>query len=199
MMAANFNNIYLALIHHPVYNKHGEKITTTVTNLDLHDISRAARTYHIDKYFVVNRVESQRALVKRMRDYWSSGRGAEYNPSRHEAFKVLEVTDSLQEVKNKIKAESGELPVTITTSAQSHSAGENITFPALRSQLRETNSPHLILLGTGWGLTEEMIADCDYLLEPVQGPGEFNHLSVRTAAAIILDRLLADEWWQQNN
>lgn len=196
-MAANFTKIYLALIHHPVYNKHGEKITTTVTNLDLHDISRAARTYHIDRYFVVNRVESQRALVKRMRDYWSSGRGAEYNPSRHEAFKVMEVTDSFQEVKDRIKEETGDYPITITTSAQEHSAGNNITFPGLRSQLRENNNPYLILLGTGWGLTEEMISNCDYLLEPVKGPGEFNHLSVRTAAAIILDRLLGDEWWQK--
>ncbi len=194
-VASEFEDIYLALIHHPVYNKHGKKITTTVTNLDLHDISRAARTYHISRYFVVNSVESQQALVRRMRDYWTSGRGAEYNQTRHEAFNVLDIADSLEEVKKKIAEETGKSPVTITTSAREEAGGEKISFPALRDRLRENKNPHLILLGTGWGLTEETIADCDYLLEPVRGPGEFNHLSVRTAAAIILDRLLAGEWW----
>ncbi len=199
LMSADRCPVYLALVHHPVYNKHGEKITTTVTNLDLHDISRAARTYHIERYYVVNRVKSQQALVRRMRDYWTSGHGAEYNASRHEAFKVLEIADCIEDVFSDIRQETGMDPVSITTSAQEYPGAERISFSGLRSRLGEKRVPHLILLGTGWGLTEEMIAECDLQLEPISGCGDFNHLSVRTAGAIIMDRLLADSWWNQEN
>jgi hypothetical protein len=48
------------------------------------------------------------------------------------------------------------------------------------------------LFGTGWGLTEELFDRADFILEPIKGSGDYNHLSVRTAAAIILDRLLGD-------
>jgi hypothetical protein len=50
--------------------------------------------------------------------------------------------------------------------------------------------PVLLLFGTGWGLTEEVLAAADRRLEPIQGAGDFNHLSVRAACAITLDRLL---------
>jgi hypothetical protein len=49
--------------------------------------------------------------------------------------------------------------------------------------------PNLLVLGTGYGLADEMLERCDLLLEPIQGDDEYNHLSVRAAAAIILDRL----------
>jgi hypothetical protein len=45
-------------------------------------------------------------------------------------------------------------------------------------------------LGTGWGLTEECFSAADFILEPIAGNGSYNHLSVRSAAAIMLDRLL---------
>jgi hypothetical protein len=48
------SRIYLALLHYPMYNKRGEIITTSITNLDLHDISRAARTYGAEGFFVVH-------------------------------------------------------------------------------------------------------------------------------------------------
>ena len=60
-----------------------------------------------------------------------------------------------------------------------------------------TDRPIYLIFGTGWGLTEEMVKSCDYILEPVWGRGDFNHLSVRSAASIILDRLLAEEWWNK--
>ena len=47
----------------------------------------------------------------------------------------------------------------------------------------------LLIFGTGWGLTREILDRCDDLLEPVRGTGDYNHLSVRSAASIILDRL----------
>jgi len=35
--------VYIALLHYPMYNKRMDIITTSVTNLDLHDIARVAR------------------------------------------------------------------------------------------------------------------------------------------------------------
>lgn len=45
-------------------------------------------------------------------------------------------------------------------------------------------------------MTREMMEKFDYILEPIHGTGEYNHLSVRSAVAIILDRLAGEAWWQ---
>jgi|GEM_PF-22822 len=190
--------VYLALVHYPVYNKNGEEITTTITNLDLHDISRAGRTYNIAGYYVVNHLKSQQALVQRMRKYWTGGKGAEFNQNRHDAFAVLRIADFLEDVTAEISAEQGQKPLMVTTSAKSYDHTSPVSFRQLRSEIQNSDRPCLILFGTGWGLSENLIADCDYLLEPVRGRGDFNHLSVRSAASIILDRLLAPAWWQQD-
>jgi len=187
-------DVYLALIHHPIYNKHGEKITTTVTNLDLHDISRAGKTYNINKYFVVNHLESQQGLVKRMKKYWTGGYGASYNRNRHQAFNILELADNLDQVLDKIKDETGKNPELIATDARPFP--NTISYKNMRTKIYEAEYPFLIVFGTGWGLTEETMNRCDYILEPVYGRGEFNHLSVRSAASIIIDRLLSAAWWQ---
>ncbi len=187
-------DVYLALIHHPIYNKHGEKITTTVTNLDLHDISRAGKTYNINKYFVVNHLESQQGLVKRMKKYWTGGYGASYNRNRHQAFNILELADNLDQVLDKIKDETGKNPELIATDARPFP--NTISYKNMRTKIYEAEYPFLIVFGTGWGLTEETMNRCDYILEPVYGRGDFNHLSVRSAASIIIDRLLSAAWWQ---
>ena len=46
------DKIYVALVHYPVYNKNDEIVATSVTNFDIHDISRTCRTYDIKKYFI---------------------------------------------------------------------------------------------------------------------------------------------------
>ncbi|HNS66480.1 MAG TPA: RNA methyltransferase, partial [Mesotoga infera] len=48
------NNIYLALIHYPVLGRHANIVSSAVTNLDVHDISRTCRTYNIKGYYVVS-------------------------------------------------------------------------------------------------------------------------------------------------
>ncbi|MBT8330951.1 MAG: RNA methyltransferase, partial [Deltaproteobacteria bacterium] len=42
------SNLYAALIHYPVVNKNGATIASALTNLDLHDISRATKTYGLE-------------------------------------------------------------------------------------------------------------------------------------------------------
>ena len=50
--------------------------------------------------------------------------------------------------------------------------------------------PCMILLGTGWGLADAVFARSDLVLEPIPGRDDYNHLSVRAASAIMLDRIL---------
>jgi len=65
-----------------------------------------------------------------------------------------------------------------------------LTYGAAKKILGEARAC-LLLFGTGWGLADELFEQADHVLEPIRGVNGFNHLSVRTAAAIILDRLLA--------
>jgi len=66
----------------------------------------------------------------------------------------------------------------------------SVSFPKLQALIdAEQDQPFLLLLGTGWGLVEEVFDKSDYVLEPISGGGDYNHLSVRSAASIMLDRL----------
>ncbi|MGM0502203.1 MAG: RNA methyltransferase [Bacillota bacterium] len=181
------SNFYLALLHNQVYNKNMKEITTTVTSLDLHDISRSSRTYNVKKYYVVNNLDSQQDRIKRMKDYWASDFGGEYNPDRKEAFSVIEPARELEDVIADIKKRDGQEPVVITTDARTYP--NTISYQDLRAKINTEDQPFLVLLGTGWGLIKEVMNSADYILEPIYGPGDYNHLSVRAAAAIILDRL----------
>ncbi len=188
------NDIYIGLLHYPIHNRKGDIITTTVTNLDLHDITRAGKTYDVKKYFVINHLKSQKALIKRMMKYWTDGYGAEFNENRKQAYSIMEVADNLQEVITEITYISGRKPKLVATDAKVFP--NSISYKDMRKKMLDTKTPYLILFGTGWGLTEKTLELCDYILAPIYGRGEFNHLSVRSAASIILDRLLAAEWWQ---
>jgi len=42
-----------------------------------------------------------------------------------------------------------------------------------------------------------LMARCDYILEPVSGASDYNHLSVRSAVSIIMDRLLGEFWFKR--
>ncbi|MGL5124649.1 MAG: RNA methyltransferase, partial [Fusobacteriaceae bacterium] len=52
--------IYLALVHYPVYNKNHDVVCTSVTNYDIHDISRSCRTYDVNQYHIIVPVEAQK-------------------------------------------------------------------------------------------------------------------------------------------
>lgn len=183
--------IYLALLHYPVYNKKYQIITTTITNLDLHDIARASLTYGIKRYYVLNPLVSQQDMVKRMYNYWVSDFGAQYNPSRMEAFTLLTVLPSLKDAKEDIRVGEGVYPKLITTDARPRS--NSISYHHMREILLDEPGPFLLLFGTGWGLAEEVLIEGDYFLEPIYGCTDYNHLSVRSAVSIILDRLLVNK------
>ncbi len=64
------------------------------------------------------------------------------------------------------------------------------TFDEVRGLLAER--PVLLLLGTGHGIAPEVLEQCHAILPPLRWMDGYNHLPVRAAAAIILDRLLGD-------
>jgi len=184
------HNVYVALIHYPVYDKNGREIATCITNLDLHDIARCCATYGVKRFYVVTPMASQREYAHKLMAHWLKGAGSRYNPCRKKALQTTMVAAELEEVLNEIEEIWERKPITIVTRAGER--GNCVSHDRLRKIIFEHSEeiPYIIAFGTGWGLTEKMLQDADYLLEPIKGAGEYNHLSVRCAAAITLDRLL---------
>ena len=180
--------VYLALLHYPVYDKNGQVVTTAVTNMDIHDISRAGRTYGVRGFFVATPVKPLQKLALKIIEHWESGYGSQYNVTRKEALGLARICDSLDDAVIAIEREVGEKPILVATTAR---AGSNrASFTAVKDMLQRQTRPFLIVFGTGWGLTETILSQADYTLESIEGSADFNHLSVRSAAAIVLDRLL---------
>jgi tRNA (guanine37-N1)-methyltransferase len=180
--------VYVALLHYPVYDKNRQIVTTAVTNMDIHDIARSGRTYGIKGFFVVIPVKALQRLALKIIDHWERGYGSRYNVTRKEALALARVKDTLDDVLVDLEQEYGVKPRIVVTSARP--GGRRTSFAQLQDMLINTTYPFLIVLGTGWGLTETIISQSDYALEAVEGWTDYNHLSVRSAAAIILDRLL---------
>jgi len=180
-------DVYLALVHHPVYNKRGQVIAAALTTIDLHDLARLSATYGLKGFFVVTPLEDQIKVAQAMIDHWSEGWGREYNETRAEALSLVSLARTIDEAKERIRHISGARPIVVATTAADGSG--RTSFTDLRCGLLRED-PLLLILGTAWGLTDETMAACDIILEPIKGPTRYNHLSVRAAAGIILDRLL---------
>ena len=180
--------VYLALLHYPVYDKRGQVVTTAVTNMDIHDIARSGRTYGVRGFYVVTPVKSLQRLALKIIEHWEEGYGSQYNATRKEALALARIRDTLDDVLIDIERDCGEKPLLVVTSARP--SGQRTSFASLRDMLKMKTQPFLILLGTGWGLTETIFSQSDYVLEAIEGVSDYNHLSVRSAAAIVLDRLL---------
>jgi hypothetical protein len=178
-------SVALALVHHPVIDRRGDLVTTAVTNLDIHDLARTARTYGVRRFYVVTPLEEQQRLVERIIGHWRQGHGAGYNPDRAEAFTLVVTVASLEEALRDWQALSGRPIMPILTGA---ARTEGISWRDCR-EIAATKDI-LLVFGTGWGLAPELFERGWTVLEPVTGTGEYNHLPVRAAAAIILDRLL---------
>lgn len=184
------NRIYIALIHYPVLGRDGKIVSSAVTNLDIHDISRTSRTYNIKKFYVVTNLPAQQDIVKRVVDYWIKGFGLSYNPNRAEALRLVVLKSYIEEVVEEIEKEEGTKPLLIFTSAKKRQ--NSVSFEKMRKIAIEEDRPILILFGTSWGLPNEILEMCDIILEPIRANADFNHLSVRAAVAIILDRIIGE-------
>lgn len=180
--------VFVALLHYPVYDKNRQVVTTAVTNMDIHDIARSARTFGLGAFYVVTPVKALQRLALKIIDHWEHGYGSQYNTTRKEALALARITDTLDNVVIDVEQECGKKPRLVVTSARP--GGGRTSFAALKDMIIKDTRPFLIVLGTGWGLTEKTISQADYALAPIEGYTDYNHLSVRSAAAIILDRLL---------
>lgn len=177
----------IALIHHPVLNKRGEVIGSAVTNLDIHDIARAAKTYGVANYFITTPYQDQQQLVRELLDHWQTGHGASYNPARKEALSIVRLADSLDQVLGELVQQYGRRPLVVATSA--HLRDKTIGYNELGQSIGR-GEPVLLLFGTAHGLTPEILTKTDATLPPIKGGTTYNHLSVRSAVSIIIDRLL---------
>jgi len=183
--------VALALVHHPVLDRGGAVVTTAITNLDLHDMSRTARTYGATDLYVVHPILAQRQLAERIRDHWVEGSGRRRIPDRGDALELLRIVPSLEETYASVGGSAGRQGLELwTTAAAKH--GEVTSFGGARQRLSTSGPPVMIAFGTGWGLARQLVADADVRLEPIRAELDtgYNHLSVRAACAITLDRLL---------
>lgn len=193
-------NLSVALVHYPVHDKKGEVVATSITNLDIHDISRCARTYGLHRYFLVHPGRAQQEFAREMLGFWKEGYGKQYNPDRSLASEMVSLADSLDWIDQEYGRQ-----IRIATTARGYEGGNRISFADMGRVLAASSSmsedegrqqggrgvtlSFVLLLGTGWGLTQEVLEQADYVLEPITGAGTYNHLSVRSAASILFDRL----------
>jgi len=188
---------YVGLVHYPVFDKNRKIVTTSITNMDVHDISRTCCAYGVRNYFVINQLESQRELFFKIMAFWQSDTGKNYQPDRAEALKTTVFLDSYQDAINYIKNQEKIYPVMITTTARQRknqlrydSFNSVINNDTLRNNPEAPAKPVLLIFGTGYGLADEIHEKADYVLTPIESRSEYNHLSVRSAVAIVLDRLI---------
>jgi len=180
--------VALALVHHPVLDRGGAVITTAITNLDLHDMARSACTYGLTDMFVVHPIAAQRELCEKVRDHWLQGSGARRIPDRAPPMRLLRVVSSLQQA-HELLGGRGAIEIWVTSARTLPTA---TSFQDARARLSRPGPPVLLVFGTGWGLASAVVDDADQRLEPIRAavPTGFNHLSVRAACAVVLDRLL---------
>lgn len=207
---------WAALVHHPVYDRRQRVVTTAITNLDIHDIARSACTFGLAGYLVVTPIMAQRELAERILGHWreellllTGGAAAESEAApgstgaaeaeigqredgfRGHALARVEVVATIEEALALVALRcEGQEPLVVATSARSRPGA--IDPRALLAEAAGTTRPLLLLFGTGWGLADQVLDQVHHLLTPIRGQSDYNHLSVRSAAAIVLDRLFGD-------
>lgn len=180
----------IALVHHPVLDRASAVVTSAITNVDVHDLSRSARTFGAEACFVTSPIAAQRGLVEAILGHWRDGSSGQRIPSRKDALEIVRVVPLLDDA---IAALGGRERVEVWATAARDDAGAVPCFPTYveaRARL-EADDPRvvLVLFGTSWGLAPSLVEACDARLPPIHGAGDYNHLSVRAACAITLDRL----------
>ncbi len=175
-------------MHYPVYNRKRKIIASAITNLDIHDLGRLTATFGLAGLYLVTPLTDQQELARRIVGYWVTGSGSELNPDRATALQKVRVSEDLGRTVDDIEKREGVRPLIFITGARENDGA--LTYGEAKKIIGEARAS-LLLFGTGWGMADELFDQADHILEPIRGMSGFNHLSVRTAAAIILDRLLA--------
>jgi tRNA (guanine37-N1)-methyltransferase len=175
---------HLALVHHPVVDRTGAIVTTALTNFDVHDLARSAMTFGLAAFHVVTPIASQREKAEHIAALWLGD--GEHGEHRARALQLVRTAASLDDV-----IASLDSPVVVGTSANpaSFPAIARRTPDELCAEFAIDERPLILILGTGWGLADSLLPTVSRVLTPIEGATTWNHLSVRSAGAILLDRL----------
>lgn len=184
-------NIYIALIHHPV-KRNGSVITSSITNMDMHDISRITATYGLGGYYVVHPDEKMRSIALKLTEYWTKGDGKDQNRDRYEALKNLQIVPDIETVQADILKKTGMNAVSVGTTAIKKEESK-----PLSSLSGHKNKPLLILFGTAGGIDDKLLDSLDIILNPIDVGSGYNHLSVRSAVSIFIDRLYISDYYER--
>ncbi len=191
-------SVAVGLVHWPVLNQNKQKVTTSITHFDIHDIARACKVFGVQRYYIIHPLEAQREFVRGVLTHWREGKGKKFNFMRETALTDVFLASSLSEALFDW-GEGGKVNTIATTAREfSNEIGFKKMRQILISEEKELAgdfnniSKFLLLFGTGFGLCDDVLNEADYVLEPIRGVGEadYRHLSVRSAVSICLDRLL---------
>ncbi|MGE0547047.1 MAG: tRNA (guanosine(37)-N1)-methyltransferase TrmD [Kofleriaceae bacterium] len=188
---------HLALVHHPVVDRTGQIVTSSLTNFDIHDLARSTMTYGLAAYHIVTPVTSQREKAEHIARLWledennAPARTPPTSGSRANALALIRTAPSIEAVLDELASSYGSPPLVVATSARHESFPEAVrrSPSQLLAEAAVYPGPVLIMLGTGWGLADSKIQSVSRVLTPIEGSSDWNHLSVRSAGAILLDRL----------
>lgn len=160
--------------------------------MDVHDLSRSARTFGATDFFVTTPIEAQRTLVQTILGHWIEGSSAKRIPTRKDALEIVRVVPTLDAA---IETLGGRAQVEVwVTAARTEAGKESLPdYATARASLR-SDDPRtvLVVFGTSWGLVPALVEAADARLPPITGTSGYNHLSVRAACAITLDRLVGE-------
>jgi hypothetical protein len=183
----NRSRVFVALLHYPVLNRNRNIITSSITSVDLHDIARSCRTYGVETFYCVTPIEAQRMMVKKIVSHWLEGRSLLDHP-RIEAVRTVKVVATLEDAVEDITSNTGKRPVVAVTSAR---FADGTSDKEIRERIMSgaLDAGFLLVFGTGYGLAEEVVRKADIRMKALSC-ADYSHLSVRSAVAIYLDRLL---------
>lgn len=179
-------NLGFCLIHWPVKLENGRIGASSLTNLDVHDIARISRSYGLGAFYVLIPVADQLELANQIVAHWQTGP----NRDRAEALSTVRPVASFEEMRQAATEAHGIEPIFLAASAQWPKKNRIALAPSEVLALC-AKRPVIICLGTARGLSDMALASCDGQLAPLRYAGS-NHLPVRSAAAIIADRILGD-------
>lgn len=181
---------YVVLLHSPMVNRHGAEVTTAVTNLDIHDIARSCKTYGILRYYIVNPSEQQEKLVGRILEHWKTEIYKVHHPSRAEALEIVSFRRTFIEAFNEVTTENnGITPFVVMPDAKQLKGAWSYDLLKEKVKNGDIQRPLMIIFGTGWGISPTFYSNVDCFLTPIMGNSNYNHLSVRAAVAVVLDKI----------
>ena len=175
----------IALVHDPVVGKSGETMVSSITTLDIHDMARVGKTYGAQAVYIVTPVLDQKLMVERIKSHWLDDAALKTPVRRVAALSLINVVPSIAEAVTDAKKRAKIVKLLATSAADDPGFISPGEFASAASEEEEW----IVMFGTAYGLAPELMKMADRRLAPVLGRGEFNHLPVRGASAIILDRL----------